>query len=130
MPSTVAAGVCAATAIAVVPWAGAEPAADAKAEGDWKVVYGSVELGGQYRSLAVGDATHAWAFGNTDALNAEHTRIDRWDGDSWEPDAAPDGATVTPAIADASGPKDAWAGGLDSSSEFTMLHFDGEEWSV
>ncbi|HZE40013.1 MAG TPA: hypothetical protein VE172_14500 [Stackebrandtia sp.] len=125
-------GVATAVTAALVPWSA--NADSQKADGAWKTTYGSQKLGGRYSSMTVGDATHAWAFGNkngdADDTDNQHTRIDRWDGEQWKPDTFPSTWTVTPEFADANSASNVWAVAETDVNHYTLLHYDGKKWSA
>ncbi|HZE40882.1 MAG TPA: hypothetical protein VE172_18950 [Stackebrandtia sp.] len=130
IPSAVAAGAVIAATVVMSPWS-AQADGNKDADATWKTVYGSDDIGGQYRSIAVGGAKDVWAFGSKDSTEGDKsaTRLTHWDGKTWTEKSAPKGSTVDPDIADASGPDNVWAGG-EGADGAVMLHYDGKKWGT
>ena len=68
-------------------------ASPAQAQEEWEHIHGSVEQDGSYGAVAATAADEVWAFGSAPE-DSDAPRIERWDGQRWQEETAPDGLTT------------------------------------
>lgn len=103
-------------------------ASPAQAQEEWEHVHGSVDEGGSYTAVAATAADEVWAFGS-DGEDTETPRLQRWDGQDWQEETAPDALTSTPVAADAGSDGQVWALAHSYDEGASAAHYDGEAWS-
>lgn len=104
-------------------------ASPAQAQEDWEHIHGSVEQDGSYTAVAATAADEVWAFGS-DPEDSEAPWLQRWDGQQWQEETAPDGLTSPPVAADAGSDGQVWALAHSYDAGTSAAHYDGQSWTA
>ncbi|GHD36016.1 hypothetical protein GCM10007147_42930 [Nocardiopsis kunsanensis] len=104
-------------------------ASPAQAQENWEHIHGTVEQGGSYTAVAATATDEVWAFGS-DPEDSEAPRIERWDGQQWQEETAPDGLTSPPVAAEAGPDGQVWALAYSYDAGTSAAHYDGESWTA
>lgn len=104
-------------------------ASPAQAQEGWEHIHGSVEQDGSHNAVAATAADEVWAFGG-DPEDSDAPRIERWDGQRWQAETAPDGLTSPPVAAATGSDGQVWALAHSYDAGTSAAYYDGQTWTA